>query len=189
VFDADGEGLSIRAYDREVALLYHQPGKHSPEVLAVSAQVLDDAEGRGEDEITLEAGGSGIVQARWIDAGVPQVRDYDARDADSLPAFPELPKRWEKLEVGLLAALTAAAHTAARDNPRYAVHRTQLRGAAGEVVATDGRELLIQEGLAFSCKEEVLIPSVAAFGCREVPQDVPVAIGKTATHVGIRVGA
>src|SRR5579871_1339490 len=188
VFQTDRDGLSVRVYDPEVAVVHHQPGKYAPEALAVPAEVLDDTEGRGEDLISLEANGPQTVQARWTDAGVPQVRDYDAKDPDNSPAFPELPPRWTTLEPGLLQALTDAAHTAARDNPRYAVHRTQLRGAAGEVVATDGRELLIQGGFPFPWQDDLLIPSVGAFALRKVPQDAPVALGKTDTHVGLRVG-
>jgi hypothetical protein len=189
VFHATDDRLSIRAYDPEVSVVYSISGEHRPEVLALPAEILDDSEGRGEDVITLEPNGSGAIKARWDDAGVPQVRDYDARDLDSLPAFPELPSRWATLEPGFLKALTDASHTAAKDNPRYAVHRIQCRGTAGEIVATDGRELLIQTGFTLPWEEDLLVPCVAAFASREVPQDVPVALVKTDTHVGIRVGA
>ena len=46
----------------------------------------------------------------------------------------------------LLTALDAAVQTTARDAARYALTRVQLRSGSGEVLATDGKLLLIQAG-------------------------------------------
>src|SRR5439155_13962763 len=98
--------------------------------------------------VTLENSGAGAVQARWNDAGVPQVRAYAAPDPEQLPPFPAEPAAFTGLEAGFLQALDAAGHTAAREQVRYALSRLQLRGSRGEVVATDGRQVLIQGGFA-----------------------------------------
>src|SRR5207249_213544 len=70
----------------------------------------------------------------------------------------------------------------------YAITRLQLRGAAGRVVATDGRQLLVQEGFTFPWTPDVLVPALGVFGCRELPPDAPVTVGRTEKHVGVRVG-
>src|SRR5262249_37663694 len=77
---------------------------------------------------------------------------------------------------------------AARDGVPFAVQKLQLRGARGELVATDGRQLLVQEGFPFPWKEDLLVPAVGVFGCRELPQDAAVTVGKTDTHVCVEVG-
>src|SRR5262249_31125321 len=74
-----------------------------------------------------------------------------------------------------------------REGVRFAVQNLQLRGARGALVATDGRQLLVQEGFPFPWREDVLVPALGAFGCRELPQDAPVSVGKTDTHVCVEV--
>jgi len=65
--------------------------------------------------------------------------------------------------------------------------RLQLKGS-GEVIATDGCQVLIQGGFSFPWTETILVPAVTAFGCQELPQDVPVLLGRSRRHLGIRVG-
>ena len=188
VLRAERDGLRVCASDPEVAVEYHQPGSYPPEVLAVAAEVLDDCEGRTDAAVTLERVGTGTVQARWEDKGVPQVKDYPARDVENLPALPELPAPWTALDSGLVRALADAATIAPRQHVRYALQRTLLRGQSGQVVSTDGAQLLAQAGFPFPWQEDVLIPSVAAFACKELSRDDPVSVGKTDTHVVVRVG-
>jgi hypothetical protein len=187
VFLATHDGLSIRAFDLEVSVVYSMSGEYSREALVLPPEILDASEGRGEDVITLEPNGSGAIKARWEDAGVPQGSGLRRPEPGQPPCVSGTSLALGN--PGFLKALTDAAHTAARDNPRYAVHRIQCRGAARGIVATDGRELLIQTGFTLPWEEDLLVPWVAAFASREVPQDVAVALGKTDTHVGIRVGA
>ena len=188
VLRAERDGLRVCAYDPEVTVEYRQPGQFAPEVLAVAAEVLDDCEGRTDATVTLANGGTDAVQARWEDKGVPQVKDYQARDVENLPELPELPAPWTALDNGLVKALADAAAIAPREHVRYALQRTLLRGQLGQVVSTDGAQLLAQSGFTFPWPEELLIPSVAAFGCKELPQDGSVTVGKTDTHVVVRVG-
>jgi hypothetical protein len=47
---------------------------------------------------------------------------------------------------------------------------------------------LIQGGFDFPSKEDVLVPAVSVFGCPELRQDVAVTVGRTASHVCVRVG-
>ena len=59
---------------------------------------------------------------------------------------------------------------------------------ASEVVATDGRQLLVQGGFRFPWTDDVLVRRSPLFASKEWPRDRPVAIGKTDTHVVLRVG-
>ncbi len=66
--------------------------------------------------------------------------------------------------------------------------RIQLRGKAGQIVATDGRQLLVQGGFSFPWNDSILIPRVPAFGARELSDQVEVGVGRTKTHVAVKVG-
>ncbi len=65
----------------------------------------------------------------------------------------------------------------------------QLVIQSGGAVATDGRQMLLQDGFEFPWDDDVLIPRTKVFGSDELPQDKPVAIGKTDDWVAVRVGA
>jgi hypothetical protein len=84
--------------------------------------------------------------------------------------------------------LAEAGKTTADDTARYALNCIQLRGDRHEVIATDGRQLLIVEGFALPWTGDVLIRHVPLFAGRELPRDQPVSIGKTDTHVAVRTG-
>jgi hypothetical protein len=55
-------------------------------------------------------------------------------------------------------------------------------------VGTDGRQLLVQGGFSFPWDEDLLVPALPAFGCRELPRDEPVSLGRKGDHVTLEVG-
>jgi hypothetical protein len=189
LFQTSREGLWARLPGPDVAVAYHQPGGHAAAAeLAVPLIALDDFAGRGDEPVVLEDGGDGRVQARGGDAGVPQQRSYEVTDRDKLPAFPAAPARWSRNEPALLGALAEAAQVAADSAGRYALSCLQLGGSQGRVAATDGRQLFIQEGFALGREDFVLVPATTVFAAKELPRDLPVEIGRTPTHLAVRVG-
>src|SRR5262249_51046724 len=88
----------------------------------------------------------------------------------------------------LLAALGEAMRTADNSTGRYALGHVLLRGGKGEVVATDGRQLLLQGGFTLPFKDEVLVPRVMLFGPRGLPAG-EVLVARSADHVLFRVGS
>ena len=186
-FHAGDDGRRIRLNHVEAPAEFHEPGQWPIETLAIPLQALADFEGRSDAIVTLEQQGSSIL-ARWDDSGVPREMEYDAQRPADLPTFPDVPQSTISNEPGFLKALADATQSAAQAAIRYAVNNLQLRGKSGEIVATDGLQLLVQSGFQFPWTEDVLIPASPVFGCREIPQDVSVAIGKTDTHVLLRAG-
>jgi len=87
-----------------------------------------------------------------------------------------------------LHALAEATRTTARDNIRYALTRIQLRGRRGQLVATDGRQLLVQGGFPFPWPEDVLIPALPLFASRDLPAHEPIAIARSDKYVRLRIG-
>src|SRR5208337_3067476 len=60
----------------------------------------------------------------------------------------------------------------------------QLRGAAGQIVASDGTQLLVQSGFAFPWEEDLLVSRLLLDAC-PLPQDVAVQIGCSAEWVSL----
>jgi hypothetical protein len=185
---AGKDGLVLQACQGDMALRYHLEGARQPEAIAFRASVLAEFEGRRDDPVELEQLSFGKGQARWTDGGVPRVIDLETVTPDSVPEFPALPKRWTPLPTGFLRALDEVARTTARESARFALTRLQLRGKTGEIIATDGRQLLLQGGFTFPWSDTVLVPRVPAFGSRDLAGEEQVAVGRTKTHVAVKLG-
>src|SRR5439155_13849816 len=119
--------------------------------------------------------------------GVPHARAYDAPAAPD--PLPDPPDAWAENPPGLLAALDRACQTAANEPTRYALHRLQLRGGTGEVLASDAHQLLAEGGFRFPWDGDVLVARTAAFAARELPHDQNVRVDRTDGHVWVRAGA
>jgi hypothetical protein len=188
-FHTSSEGLQVRLAHADGAVEYHEPASFRSEVIVLPLDALADFEGRTDAPVTLESSGPGHVLARWQDGSVPQVKEYEAEAANKLPKFPDAPERMAAVEPAFLKALDEALHSASRDAVRYATNHLQIQGRSGKVVATDGRQLLLQSGFQLPFAEDVLIPATPVFGCRELTSAREVSIAKTATHVALRMGA
>lgn len=178
-------GLRIRVHNPEVAVEWQIPGSWMADTITLPSSALADFEGRRDDGVTLAAKNKEVIHAEWCDGSVPQSRDYTAIDLEKLPPFPEEPDVFVPQALARLKMLDDAAQTAAKESNRFAVTKLQLRGGAGEIVATDSRQLLLQRGFEFPFKDDILVPAIAAFGCKELHGEEEVA-SAVAVSVAIR---
>ena len=182
-------GLRVRHHQPQLAVetvLRCPQGVQPPLCLPLDA--LTDLEGSEDAPIVLEAPGANQVMARWEDRGIPQVKEFPTTEFASLPPFPGLPDSWESCPAGTLDILAEAAATTDGGSTRYALGCLQLRGATGQVIATDGRQILVQGGFAFPWDVDLLVPPTSLFGGRGLSHDQPVQIGRTESHVALRIG-
>jgi hypothetical protein len=186
-FTASSKGLQIRLHRAEILGEYQQEGEYSPAEFIISLQTLADFEGRNGDQVTFETADAGIVQARWEDDGVPQVKSYEAEEPAKLPAYPSLPKTMTPVEPSILKVLAEASLSVSHDNIRYAITNIQLKGSVGAIIATDGHQLL-QMTFPLPWSDDVLVPASAVFGCKELQHEGSVCIGKSDNHVSIQAG-
>jgi hypothetical protein len=182
------DGLVLQACQGDLAVRYHLDGARPSEAIAFRASVLAEFEGRRDDPVQLEQVSFGKGQARWSDGSVPRVIDLETIVPESAPEFPAVPKQFTPMPAGFLQALDEAAKTTARESVRFALIRLQLRGKTGAIIATDGRQLLVQGGFPFPWSDMVLVPRVPAFGTRELAEEGEVAVGRTKSHVAVRTG-
>jgi hypothetical protein len=183
IFHTGRDGLTIYAQNEGIALEYHSKGSYPSQQLALPAAALDDFEGGGKAVVTLEEGQGGKVAATWDESSTRRDVMYDVPKANKLLTLPSLPKTFTPNEPDLLKALDDAAHTVAHEDIKYATTKVLLRGTKGEIAATDGHQLLMQNGFHFPWLDEVLVPSVTFFGWNDLPADEGVNVGITADHV------
>lgn len=181
------DGLRVRLHQPGVQAEWHQPGTFPSETLFLPFDLLPECEG-SNGIVTFDAPNPSVIRARWEVARVPQCVEHDPPDARKLPPFPEAARNLASNEPRLWTALAHAAHATAREATRYATDHIQLRGETGQIVASDGRQLLVQSRFTFPFKENVLIPRVPLFGCKELAVEQTVAIGKHADTLTLRLG-
>ena len=183
-------GLRVRHYQPHLAVeCVVRCVQGSQEPLALPLDALADLEGSEYSPLVLEAtDGPGQVRARWEDRGIPQSREYTVLESGVRPTFPEPPPCWESCPSGTLDTLAEAAATTDDGSTRYALGCLQLQGMSGDVVATDGRQILIQGGFRFPWDDDLLVRQTPLFSCRGLPRDQPVSVGKGDTQVAFRTG-
>lgn len=184
---AGPEGLKIQAKGHQHAVEYHDPQPHEPAELTVPLALLEDVQGTKDEPVRLYCPKKKVLAATWEDHGVERTMQYTQPKADSTQ-FPDQPPAFSDNPPTLLRALHNASQCVDPSSSRYALGCIQLRGAFGQLAATDGRQLFLQSGYNFGFQEEVLFLSTDVFGCSEMPQDQVVQVGKTATHLVVRVG-
>jgi len=180
--------MRVRARTGDAAVEYHQPGDLPPEQILAPFELLADVEARRDDPVELESSAEGRVAARWRDGSVPQIAQYEAVSAPQIHDFPSTPESFAANPPGLLRALHDAMQTTEREPMRFATDHIQLRGASGQIEATDGRQLLVQSGFEFPWGDDLLIPRTMFFGCRDLPEDQPVLVGRNEKWVMVRIG-
>ena len=57
-----------------------------------------------------------------------------------------------------------------------------------KIIATDGRQLLVRSGLSFPWEGDLLIRGSPIFACKALSGERAIEIGKTDTHVVLRIG-
>ena len=170
VLEADGRRLRARYRYGGVAVEHQSPCPRADSgSVAIPLEALADFEGRDETPVAIEAIGPRTTRARWADRGVPSSREYDVPEMGATSDFPGPPDTWHEASSALLDALAEASATAGEASPRYGLDCLQLRGGRGEVAATDGRQLLVLGGFAFTWPDDLLVGRCPAFGRPELP--------------------
>ncbi|MDR3623064.1 MAG: hypothetical protein P4L85_27170 [Paludisphaera borealis] len=190
-FVLHARGAELRAFHRcgAVAIEFVDsiaPGSH--ESIALPLDALAEFEGRDDSPVTLETLAPDRTCVRWTDRGVPQSRAYAVQSLDAIEPSPEPPTSWATIPAEILKTLAEASETASEDSARYALGCIRLGGETGAVAATDGRQLLIHGGFRFPWTDEVLIRRSPLFACPGLPRDQPVEVGRTGSHVVLKVG-
>lgn len=182
-------GLYLSCSQGDVAVRHHSPGLRMPHRLALPLTAFAELEGRSNGTVVLEKTGPFQVRASWQEGETARSRDFDTADADSCPSPLEPAANSVQVPNRVPRALAEAARTTCREVGRFSLSRILLRGSDGSIVATDGRQLLIQTGFGFPWKDALLIPSLPVFDSKELPAEEPIRVGLAGEHVTLEVGS
>jgi hypothetical protein len=188
-FGARGAELCLKHRYDALAVTCTVPLTHAAdETVLLPLDALGDFEAKADTPVTMESAGPGRTVVRWEDRHVPQAREYAVPAVETPAPFPEEPASWSNAPAGLIDALAAASETCADSDTRYALSSVQLRGRAGELVATDGGQLIVLGGFSFPWRDDLLVKRSPVFATPALRRGGPVTLGRTATHVVLRAG-
>jgi hypothetical protein len=181
------QGLYLYCRQGPTALRHQVPGSRPSSTVALPASLLARLEGPGDSPVRLEQTGPFKGSASWQEADGPEAIDFDTAEPGSLPPPPTPAPGAVTMEPDFLPALAEAARTASHEVGRRSLSQVLLR-RDGSLVGTDGRQLLVQGGFSFPWDEDLLVPALPAFGCRELPRDEPASLGRKGDQVTLEVG-
>ena len=189
VLHAEGTHLRVQYLYDSLAVEYLEPGHFHPlDSIPVPLDVLVEIEGRDDSPVVFEAAEPDRTVIRWHDHGIPQVRDCPVPAFGNIAPFPDTLTVWNQAPADLLAALAEASEICTDESTRYALNCLQLRGTVQKIIATDSHQLLVRSGFGFPWDGDLLIKGKPIFDCKALNHDQSVQIGKTDTHVVLRVG-
>jgi len=189
LFLADQGTLRIRGLSCNAAVEYQADQQGTAVQALLPLDLLAACEGSRPDPVQLDFGTDDKVTASWTDKRVPVVRDFATSAPDNaLPPFPPSPETFTSNDPGLWPALREAAATTDQQPHRFALSCVQLCGTSGKIVATDGQQALVQSRFTFPWADDLLVPASDVFGCRELPGDQPIQVGRTEDWVTFKAG-
>ena len=154
----------------------------------VPMTVLEAVDGPGHDPVTIEATEPLRAEVRWTDRGSARTLTTELLLPGRQHDVPDEPPSLTAMPVAFRSALDEAGRTVSRDPSRFALHRVQLRGATGQVIATDGRFAYLKSGFPFPFTENLLIPASSLFGSSEFAREHEVSLARTETHFVVTSG-
>jgi len=181
------QGLRIRCHTREAAAEFRLDGEQPEETILAPWDLLTDTGGGGRERVVELRRENGHVLASWQNGSMPRAVQYDTPAAPDYP-WPDSPEQFSENPSELLTALAEATATSDDTSSRYALGCLQLSGPAGKIVATDGRQLLVQRGFNFPWEGELLVPASRVFGSAQLDTDGPVQVGKTDDWFALQAG-
>ena len=184
------EGAQLRAHYRyrDLAVECVEPGSYRPAMsLAIPLDALADFEG-SEGLAGRPGGGRARPDRRPLggsrDPSEPRVRGHPPSTAWASsrscrrPGRPTRPGCWRRWPT--------RPRRASPTRPATPCNCVQLQGGRDQIVATDGRQLLVRSGFRLPWTGDVLIKGSPIFACRTLPRDRPVEVGRTDSHVFFR---
>ncbi len=188
VCEAKGGTLTVWAKTDDAVLVYTAPTECGDELLIVPMATLVAVAGPGSEAVELCVGPKLKGEARFTGRGVPKAHPFEAILPGKQHRLPDLPDDGHTVPTAFLTALYECGRTTAKDATRFALTRVQIKGKAGQVLATDGRTAFIRGGFSFPFADDLLVPALPVFGARELAGERSVRIGRTTTHLVVEAG-
>ncbi len=180
-------GLSICVRSNEFFMLYDIISMDIDEPFAIRYGDFKDAVANADGNITFEFDGVNVI----VSYTVKRIPVYKSIPLVSSAKrnIPDCPSVIQDINNSYFDAIATASHYTGRNYSRYTIGGVALVGDTGQIVSTDTRAMLVQDGFQFPWNSIVVCPITKLFGSKELSSlsDAP-KIGSTPLHVYIESG-
>jgi len=157
------------------------------EPLMVPWPLLKELAAKRSGTVELDMVGQQTV-ALWNENGVPQQRSAPRPEVEPLELAPA-PEQFATFTHQFCDAFVQATHCIDPDSHRYALGGVALQGSKSRIVATDGRQLLVQNGFGFPWENDLLCPASSIFASKELREcGKEINVGYADTWICFEVG-
>ena len=185
----EAEALTWAMHGDEVVVAYRIPGAQTEvKPFLLPLDQFDTLDGPGDDLVTLNHRDNGWAELRWTEHGLPRTQRVELSQPEPQHGLPPLPKNFATMPGEFRLALHEAGRSSGRQPNRFAVHRVQLRGRTGAVLATDAATAYRHAGFSFPFPDDVLIPAIPIFGSPELAKEPELCLGRTDRHLVVQAG-
>ena len=187
LFHSHSRGCIMAIHFEEVILTAHVcTASANFDSFSLPGDILDTIDGPGDEPVTVTLSKK-RVEIHWNDRGVPQLLVVDGQLIEN--DLPNEPTTMSAMSIEFINALHEASRTTSRDSTRFALHRLQIQGDRGDVMASDATTLYWHNGFLFPFQETILIPAIPLFGVPEWSKSQTLSVGKKPNvHLVIRSG-
>ncbi len=181
------DGLQIAAYCDTAILTLTVPTDYADTPFTLPWATVKELASRKANPVELDVNGP-LVGIAWSESGVPQHRTVP-NVGQTEKSLPPTPDKLATHPITLLDALVAAGKCVDPDNARYSLGAVCLRGATAQIISSDGRQALLQDGFSFPWENDVLCPVSKIFGSQELRKiSETVKIGAADQWVFFQIG-
>ncbi len=160
------DGLQFAAFTDVAVLTLTVPTSDVVEPFTLPWATIKEFASKKNDEIGLDVNNN-TVTLLWNVNGVPQQKSVPSIGMTD-KRLPTMPENLVDHPITLLYALSDAAKCVDAENTRYSLGSICLRGSKAQIVSTDGRQALTQDGFLFPWESDVLCPVSKIFGSKEL---------------------
>ncbi len=159
-------GLQFAAFTDTAVLTLTVPSNDVVEPFTLPWATIKEFAAKKNDSIGLDVNGK-TVALSWNVNGVPQHKSVPSLGLTD-KRLPAKPDNIVAHPISIFDALADAARCVDSENTRYSLGSICLRGSKAQIVSTDGRQALIQDGYSFPFESDVLCPVTKIFGSKEL---------------------
>ena len=165
-FSPSTAGLQHIVYGTDAVLCMTTPMDEFVDPFTLPWAVIKELASKKRDSVALEVEGNSVSVIYSL-GGVPQHRTFPSLGLTD-KRLPNVPDNTVAHSITMFDALTDAGKCVDPENSKYSLGAVCLRGSKAQIVSTDGRQALIQDGFAFPWTDDVLCSVSKIFTSKEI---------------------
>ncbi len=186
-FASCSDDLQFVAFTDAAMLTFTVPYVEASDPFTLPWATVKELASKKNGEVGLDMNDKSVTVS-WNVNGIPQRKTVPSLGLLN-KRFPTKPESTVTHSIALFDALHDAVKCVDPENTQYSLGSICLRGSKAQVISTDGRQALLQDGFSFPWENDVLCPVAKIFGSKELREcDDTARIGFESEWIMFEIG-